>query len=203
MVQQSQLATSKNGTHVMQRLDLTRRMVEKLDRGEAIISGIGNSSFDLAAFPRPENFYMMGSMGLATSIALGVALAQPKRKVFAVEGDGSILMNLGTFATIAAEEPANLAVVVWDNGAYQITGNQPTATALGSDIVAIARGSGIESSWWARDEQDFEQMIERARNQPGPYVIAARVDNGDAKTRPERDPVILKDRFMRGIGSKG
>jgi len=189
----------------MSRLELTRRLVARLDAGEAIVAGIGNTNFDLAAAARdrPENFYMMGSMGLATSIALGVALAQPERRVFALEGDGSLLMNLGALSTVAASAPENLTIVVWDNESYQITGNQPTATAQATDLVATARGAGIEASAWAANEEDFERLVERARHGAGPFLIAARIDDAAGAGRPERDPVLLKDRFMRGIGARG
>src|SRR5258708_32933884 len=94
---------------IMSRFDLTKRLVAKLKRDEAVIGGIGNTNFDLwAAGRRPQNFYMLGSMGLACPIALGVAIAQPKRRVIALEGDGSILMQLGALATIAALRPKNL-----------------------------------------------------------------------------------------------
>ena len=96
-------------TKVMNRFDLTSRLVAKLKNEEAVVGGIGNTNFDLwAAGHRPQNFYMLGSMGLAFPIALGVALAQPKRRVFALEGDGSLLMQLGCLSTIAivgAEKP--------------------------------------------------------------------------------------------------
>ena len=112
---------------VMNRSELTRRLVAKLKHEEAVVGGIGHSHFDLwAAGQRPQNFYMLGSMGLAAPIALGVAIAQPRRQVFALEGDGSLLMQLGALGTIASVNPKNLAVFVWDNGSYQITGGQPT-----------------------------------------------------------------------------
>ena len=114
-------------TKVMNRLDITSRLVAKLKNEEPVIGGIGNTNFDLwAAGHRPQNFYMLGSMGLAFPIALGVALAQPDRRVFALEGDGSLLMQLGCLTTIAALQPKNLVLVVMDNGLYQITGSQPT-----------------------------------------------------------------------------
>ena len=117
-------------TKVMNRFDLTSRLVAKLKNEEAVIGGIGNTNFDLwAAGHRPQNFYMLGSMGLAFPIALGVALAQPNRRVFALEGDGSLLMQLGSLATIATLSPNNLTMVVMDNGIYQITGAQPTPAA--------------------------------------------------------------------------
>lgn len=188
----------------LSRLDLTRRLIELLHNDEAVVAGIGNTNFDLAAVAgdRPQNFPMLGSMGLATSIGLGVALAQPERRVIALEGDGSLLMNLGSLATIGALAPANLIVIIWVNGAYQITGNQPAATADATDVVAVARGTGIESSAWVRDEADFSRAVERALRSPGPHFLAARIDGSPGAGRPERDPLILKDRFMRGIGAK-
>ena len=90
----------------MNRADLTKRLVAKLKNDEAVIGGIGNTNFDLwSAGRRPQNFYMLGSMGLAFPIALGVAVAQPKRRVVALEGDGSLLMQLGCLTTIAAPRP--------------------------------------------------------------------------------------------------
>src|SRR5215475_876400 len=120
---------------VMNRSELTRQLVGKLTNHEAVIGGIGNTNFDLwASGQRPQNFYMLGSMGLATPIALGVALAQPQRKVFALDGDGSILMQLGTFGTVAAAAQKNLAIIIWDNGLYQITGSQKTLTSTTTDL---------------------------------------------------------------------
>ena len=119
----------------------------KLTNHEAVVAGIGNTNWDLfGAGHRPENFYMLGSMGLACPIALGVALAQPERGVIALEGDGSILMSLGCLATIGKVAPRNLTIIIWDNGIYQITGKQATATAGSTDLVAVARGAGIPNA---------------------------------------------------------
>src|SRR6187402_3040210 len=96
--------SGRNEASVMNRSVLTRLLVSKLKSEEAVIGGIGNTNFDLwASGQRPQNFYMLGSMGLSTPIALGVSLAQPERKVFALDGDGSILMRLGALGTVAAE----------------------------------------------------------------------------------------------------
>ena len=194
---------SRTNSKVMNRLDLTKRLVAKLKHEEAVIGGIGNANFDLfAAGKRPQNFYMLGSMGLAAPIALGVALAQPKRRVFALEGDGSLLMQLGSLATIAMVNPSNLVVVVWDNGMYQITGAQKTANAETADLVAMARGAGIAQSAWAKDEADFEHMIDRALNEDGPWFIGAHTDAETPKIQTPREPVQIKDAFMRGLGVK-
>ena len=192
-----------NQPKVLNRFDITKRLVALLRNDEAVVGGIGNTNFDLwAAGRRPQNFYMLGSMGLAIPIALGVALAQPKRRVVALEGDGSLLMQLGALATIAALQPKNLIIVVMDNRTYQITGSQPTASAFGTDFVAIARGAGLEQSDWALDEAGFEQLVARALAQDGPSFIAARIDDKPAVATTDRDPAQLRDRFMRGLGVK-
>src|SRR6202048_3454884 len=165
-------------TKVMNRFDLTKRLVAKLKHEEAVIGGIGNTNFDLwAAGHRPQNFYMLGSMGLAFPIALGVALAQPERRVFALEGDGSLLMQLGALSTIATLKPKNLIMIVMDNGLYQITGAQPTPAAAVADIVAIAAGCGLSSSAWAADEEDFERLVDQSLSATAPTLIAVRIDD--------------------------
>ena len=192
---------------VMNRLDLTRRMVAQLKHDEAVIGGIGNTNFDLwEAGQRPQNFYMLGSMGLAIPIALGVAIAQPRRHVVALEGDGSLLMQLGCLTTVAVQAPKNLTMVVWDNGLYQITGSQPTASQATADVVAIARGAGLANSAWAADEDEFERLMARALEgggpNSGPSLIAARIDGAPGVGKTERDPVQIRINFMRGIGGK-
>lgn len=192
---------NRDSSKLMNRFDLTRRLVARLRREEAVIGGIGNNNFDLwASGGRAQNFYMLGSMGLACPIALGVALAQPQRRVIAIEGDGSILMQLGSLGTIAMRRPKNLIVIIMDNGSYQITGGQPTLTAGGTDIVAVARGAGLVQSAWAADEQDFETRVERALAEEGPWLIAARIDAEPPVGETKRDPAQIRDRFMRGLG---
>jgi thiamine pyrophosphate-dependent acetolactate synthase large subunit-like protein len=191
---------------VMNRFEITKRMVGMLHQDEAVVGGIGYTNFDLWAASggpagrRQQNFYMLGSMGLAVPIALGVALAQPRRKVIALEGDGSILMQLGSLATVAARAQENLAIVIMDNGAYQITGGQPTLTGQGADIVAIARGAGLAQSAWAADEDAFAELIGLSLREPGPWLIGCRIDPGKPVDTTERDPARISDQFMRGLG---
>jgi thiamine pyrophosphate-dependent acetolactate synthase large subunit-like protein len=129
-------------------------------------------------------------------------LAQPKRRVFALEGDGSLLMQLGALATIANRAPKNLTIVVWDNRMYQITGLQQTATAGKADLVEIARAAGIAQSAWAGDEDDFERLVTRSLSEDGPWFIAARIDGKAPVGQTPREPVAIKDDFMRGMGVK-
>jgi thiamine pyrophosphate-dependent acetolactate synthase large subunit-like protein len=188
-------------TKVMNRFDVTSRLIARLKHEEAVIGGIGNTNFDLwAAGHRPQNFYMLGSMGLAFPIALGVALAQPDRRVFALEGDGSLLMQLGALSTIAALKPKNLIMIVMDNGIYQITGAQPTPAAGVADIVAIATGSGLANSAWAADEEDFERLVDEAMSASEPSLIAVRIDDKPGVGTTRRDPVQIRERFMHGLG---
>lgn len=187
----------------MNRFDLTKRLVARLRAHEAVIGGIGNTNFDLwAAGQRPENFYMLGSMGLAIPIALGVALAQPGRRVFALEGDGSLLMQLGSLGTVAAAGAKNLAIVVFDNAMYQITGRQKSLTASSVDLVAMAKGAGLAQSEWAADEAHFEALVERALKGAGPWLIGARIDAAKPAGVTERDPARIRQRFMDALAGK-
>jgi len=198
----AQRAGGAHNAKVMNRFELTKRLTAQLKREEAVIGGIGNANFDLwSSGRRPQNFYMLGSMGLAVPIALGVAIAQPQRHVVALEGDGSLLMQLGCLATVAMRAPTNLTIVVWDNGIYQITGGQPTASASAADLVAIARGAGIAKSAWAADEEDFERLFAQALK-GGPSLIAARIDDKPGVGTTDRDPVQIRARFMQGLGIK-
>jgi thiamine pyrophosphate-dependent acetolactate synthase large subunit-like protein len=191
---------------VMNRYDITKRLVGLLRADEAVIGGIGYTNFDLwaaSASPsgrRQQNFYMLGSMGLAVPIAMGVAIAQPARKVFALEGDGSVLMQLGSLSTVAARRQRNLCIVIMDNGAYQITGGQITMTEQGADIVGIARASGLAQSAWAADEDAFVELIGRALKEDGPWLIGCRIDSAKPVDTTERDPGRIRDGFMRGLG---
>lgn len=196
------ISTGRAAAKVMNRSDLTRRLVARLKQEEAVVGGIGNTHFDLwAAGPRPQNFYMLGSMGLAIPIALGVAIAQPQRRVIALEGDGSLLMQLGALGTVASVNPKNLVIVVWDNGTYQITGAQPTLTSTSVDLVAVAKGAGLAQSTWATDEAHFEALLEAALAGAGPRFICARTDNRPPAGVTERDAAKIRGRFMEALAA--
>lgn len=196
------MANDRNSAATLNRTALTKRLVQRLTHDEAVIAGIGNANFDLfAAGHRPQNFYMLGSMGLTCSIALGVALAQPQRGVIALEGDGSILMALGCLATIGNLKPRNLTLVIWDNGIYQITGKQAAATAAATDIVAVARGTGIADSTWVHDEAHFEKLLDRSFGDGGPVLLAVKIDDQPGQGQTVRDPALIRSRFMTGLGT--
>src|SRR5262245_25862920 len=184
----------------MNRLDATRRLVAILGR-EPVIASLGHPAYDLfTASDRPSNFYTWGSMGLASSIGLGLALMRPERRVFVVDGDGSLLMNLGSLATIGWSRPSNLVLIVWDNESYATTGGQDTATAHGADLEAAARAMGAPATAVARSEPEFDRTIARALVEPGPWVIVAKVSESVPTDKPPLDCVFIKQRFMEAIG---
>lgn len=193
------MGASGPGLARMSRKDLTRRIVGAT-HDDILVAGIGNATFDLLAVgDRETNFYMMGSMGLGIPIGLGLALAQPERSVVVMEGEGSILMNLGALATVGREAPPNLTIVVWDNAQWQLTGGQPVATGSTCDIAAVAAACGIGNASSPDNADAFEAQIRRAIDSPGPHAIVARID-GEGGAPGHMDPVLLKHRFMRALG---
>jgi thiamine pyrophosphate-dependent acetolactate synthase large subunit-like protein len=186
---------------VMNRLEATRVVVALA--GEApIVASLGHPAYDLfTAADRPANFYTWGSMGLASSIGLGLAIGRPGPPVVVLDGDGSLLMNLGSLATIAVERPANLVLVVWDNEEYGTTGGQRTPTAAGADLAEAARALGIGRSVVVRDEAAFADALRRALAEAGPWAIVAKVRESRPSGKPPLDCVFIKQRFMAAIGS--
>ncbi len=147
-----------------------------VEAGDAlIVCNIGFPSRELyAARDRPENFYMLGSMGMASSISLGLALAQ-KRRVIALDGDGSVLMNLGTLATIANHAPENYLLIILDNCCYGSTGSQPTCTSCRTDLAAVAEAAGVDGVRLAKNPDELKDALSSKA-----VVIVVKVDPGNA-----------------------
>ena len=158
-----------------------------------LVGNIGYPSRELfAVHDRPENFYMLGSMGLASSIGLGLALAQTKRKVIVLDGDGSVLMNLGTLATVAHHAPENYLLVILDNCCYGSTGSQPTCTHLGTDLAALAKAAGI------KNVRKVERPGEMAEALQGKGVIVVKFEAGNASVPIiSLSPEEIAGRFSR------
>jgi len=182
----------------MTRLEATRVVVSAA--GEApIVASLGHPAYDLfAAGDRPQNFYTWGSMGMASSIGLGLALAEPEARVYVVDGDGALLMNLGSLATIGLLRPPNLVVVVMDNGAYATTGGQSSPTSRGADLEAAARAMRVEAAT-VRTEDDLRARLIGERREP--LVVVAKVSESAPTARPPLDCVFIKQRFMAAIGN--
>jgi thiamine pyrophosphate-dependent acetolactate synthase large subunit-like protein len=181
-------------------LDAIRVVVEAAG-AEPIIASLGHPAYDLfAAGDRAGNFYTWGSMGLASSIGLGLAAVQPTRRVFVIDGDGSLLMNLGSLATIGWQQPSNLVLVVLDNAIYATTGGQDTATAHGTDLAAVARASGIAAATTVSSADALAAALSAPSQQKGATVVVAKLERSQPSTRPPLDCVFIKQRFMAAIG---
>jgi thiamine pyrophosphate-dependent acetolactate synthase large subunit-like protein len=174
------------------------------DRGDdlLVVPGLGSTTWDLAAAgDNPRNFYMWGAMGGAAMIGLGLALAQPKRRIAVITGDGEMLMGLGALATIGLQRPANLAIIVFDNGVYGETGMQPSHTQSGADLVGVAKACGFPTCLDVEDEAglaDLAGRLTRLRE-----ILFARVAieaSEPPRVLPLRDGVALKQRFRAAIG---
>ena len=179
----------------MTRLEATRAVVDAAGDGP-IVASLGHPSYDLfVAGDRPQNFYTWGSMGVASSIGLGLALARPDVRVFVVDGDGSLLMNLGSLATIGLLQPANLVLVLMDNEEFATTGGQPTPTAHGADLEAAARAMRINPTATVRTADQLRERLRDAR------MIVAKVAESAPTAKPPLDCVFIKNRFMSAIGN--
>ena len=183
----------------MERLDATRVAVE-LAGSAPIVGGVGNSTFDLVPFDRPRNFLTWNSMGMACSIALGLALARPDLRVVVLDGDGSILMNLSSLATERTCGVTNLVHVIWDNGGWEITGGQPAGSPFGIDLEAIARGCGYRKAATVDSLEAFASVFAEAMaDSSDSWLIVGRVAAGDSPYRPSKNCVWLRDRFMTAL----
>jgi thiamine pyrophosphate-dependent acetolactate synthase large subunit-like protein len=168
----------------------------------ALVTGLGSTSWDAAAAgDDPRNFYLWGAMGSAALIGLGLAIAQPQRRVLVVTGDGEMLMGLGGLATIGIQRPPNLSIAVFDNGRYGETGMQPSHTEAGVELVGVARACGIRETFDISDELGLHEFAGRVHKSATTLFarVAIRADELP-RVLPPRDGVYLKNRFRRALG---
>jgi len=170
-------------------------------RDALLVTGLGSTTWDAAAVGDvDENFYVWGGMGGAAMIGLGLALAQPARRVLVITGDGEMLMGLGAFATIAVQRPRNLAVVVIDNEVYGETGMQHTHTHFGVDLAGMASAAGFESARTVYTQSDLDTLCASIYEAPGPLFADVKVSAERQETvLPPRDGTYLKHRFRRAL----
>ena len=169
---------------------------------EPVVANLGHTAYELfAAGDRDLNFYTWGSMGLVSSIALGLAMARPGRRVVALDGDGSLLMNLGSLATIAACAPPNLLLIVLDNGQYATTGGQATVTSGLADLEAAGRAMSLTHTATVHDLDALDAILRESQATSGPWLVVAKVTESTPTMKPPLDCVYLKQRFMAALGT--
>jgi thiamine pyrophosphate-dependent acetolactate synthase large subunit-like protein len=186
----------------LERRAVVARLLRDRDR-LLVVTGLGSPSYDVhAAGDHDGNFYLWGAMGAAALVGLGLAQAKPDRTVMVVTGDGEQLMGLGGLATIAIAAPANLVIVVLDNGHYGETGMQRSHTGLGIDLASIARAAGFAGAVTVTDQAGLEsaaQSIRERASGPRLYVVKVKPENLP-RSLPPRDGVHLKNRLRTHLG---
>ena len=174
---------------MLHRRPLVNALLEDRPENLLAVSSLGSSTWDLtAAGEDARNFRFIGAMGQAGPFALGLAMAQPDKRVLLLTGDGELLMGLGMLATIANQAPTNLAIVVLDNEAYVETGSQPTATAGPTDLEAVARGCGIATTRTVTQDSEIDALRAMVREAPGPVLA-------NVKIVAESLPLVFPDTF--------
>jgi thiamine pyrophosphate-dependent acetolactate synthase large subunit-like protein len=195
----------------LQRRPLVKKILAGADANLLVIGGLGSSNWDITeAGDRPLNMPLWGAMGAAVGMGLGLAMAQPAKRVLVITGDGDMLMSLGSLATVATQQPENLAIVVLDNEKFGETGNQathtsprnngPTDSGAGADLSLIAKGCGIADVGIVREAGEVAPLVKDARSKKGPIfrVVKVMVEKLDF-VMPPQDGAHLKDRFRQAL----
>lgn len=181
-----------------------RQLVRELLTGRKdalVITGLGSPTYDVAALGDcVENFYLWGAMGLAVSVGLGVALSQPNRRVVVITGDGEAMMGVGSFATVAAAAPDNLAILVLDNEMFAETGGQTGLSHGCADIEKMAQGAGFTATLTATSPQHLKPAQDLLFNTTGPCLVVAKIAAGeDERVLPSRNGAFIAERFRQGL----
>lgn len=181
----------------MERIEAIKIIAESLE-DELVICNIGFPSRELYNVKdSPTHFYMLGSMGMASSIGLGLALSS-KRKVVVFDGDGSVLMNMGTLVTIFSQDPENMIFVIFDNQCYGSTGSQCTYTTK-IDLHEVAKSIGFKNTFVFEEKIDFKKALDAK----GPVFVHMKVKPGNADVPViDMEPEEIKERFMEEVMSK-
>ena len=177
------------------------QVIAPLVKDELFVTTAGGATAEWNAVRPSDGNIQVKTLGLCSSIGLGIALSLPKRKVFVFDGDGALWMNLGSLATIGLHQPKNLIHICWDNQQYESSGGEPTASTAGNvDFAAVARSAGIKSSRAVSAVDELQQAVSHALNHDGPHFIWARIEAGRAEAPPLRyDELENKYRFIRYI----
>lgn len=186
---------------MLERRDTVASLLADRSPDLLVIPGLGSSTYDVAAAgDHPGNFYLWGAMGGALCIGLGLALAQPNKRVLVVTGDGELLMGLGSLATVGAKGVPNLGVAVLDNERYGETGGQASHTALGTDLRAVAIACGFRDAVTIRRGEDLPALRGMLLRAPGPVLGVIKTASAEVpRVLPERDGHAIRSRFRSAL----
>ncbi|MEM5340539.1 thiamine pyrophosphate-dependent enzyme [Paraburkholderia azotifigens] len=178
-----------------------KRILRDRQQDVLVVTSLGNPTFDVAAAgDTPQNFYLWGAMGGAVTFGLGVALAQPNKRVVVFVGDGEMMMGLGSLATVGVDKPANLSIVVIDNEHYAETGMQLAHAGRGVDITAIARAAGFKNAVTIQSERELDEFVDVLLKAAGPVLATVKVSTDPEPTSlPPRDGPWLRSRFREAL----
>ncbi len=182
--------------------DYYRVLAESLPAETLVVTSLGNASYLWARLrDRPQNFHVEDAMGLALPLALGLAVAQPERKVVVIEGDGGLVMHLGALVTVGAVAPRNLTVLLIQNGVHAASGGQPV-TNPGLDLAALARAAGLAYAENVPSTAALRRAILEALEGQGPSLLALATEPDTEEVAPPvpLNPVVVKQRFMDALG---
>ncbi len=177
------------------------KTIQSVLKNRLVICNIGLPSQELYKInDSPNYFYMLGSMGLSSSIGLGLALSQ-KKDVISIDGDGSILMNMNTLSTIANRAPKNYTLLILDNGSYGSTGDQKSFTSEKTSLKQVAIGSGCKNVIECNAKETSNKLLKAIKDKKNSYVIISKIKPGNVKTKTiPLHPITIRDRFRKFIG---
>jgi len=184
----------------LDRRDVLAQVLE--NRGSAlVVPGLGTANYDLyAVSPRDDNAYMWNAMGLTVPTGLGLAIAQPERRVLVVTGDGEMMMGIGSLSVVAAQAPGNLGILVLDNEMFEETGAQTGLSAKHADIAQIAKGSGIDKTMTVRTDNEVARLASFLLSEDGPALAVAKVaPSADEPVYPTMDGPGIVQTFRSSV----
>jgi thiamine pyrophosphate-dependent acetolactate synthase large subunit-like protein len=190
---------------MLHRRDVVDALLAPRTDDTLVIAGLGQPTYDITAkSPNSRNFGLLGAMGLALPIGIGLANAQPEKRVIVITGDGEMLMGVGSLATAANQQLRNLSIVVLDNERFAETGGQPTPTAGVTDLRAMAAGAGIPTTGEVTDMADVPAMVKSVHEDAGPLFYLVKILYEDLPmTLPPMDGARMKDKFREAVLGEG
>jgi thiamine pyrophosphate-dependent acetolactate synthase large subunit-like protein len=187
----------------MKRIDVIRAMAELVTKEDLLVASIGATNDDWWNYQPADNTFYCTILGSISTTALGMAICLPHRRIIAIESDGSVLMNTGAMCTLGAERPANLTIVVMDNGIYENIGGPPTLTSRNTDLARMAEGAGCINCATVRDASAFREAFRRMLDDQELGYLVAKIEPGKhpwtAKERKPGDGIEDKYRFIRYV----